>query len=67
MKKPPANIKEVRESLAEIAYTAWVDKSKLPQAIVAVNALGKMNATIASELKNAELAKEKPNIPFLQY
>lgn len=65
--KKVTNIKEVREALAEAAETAWIDKSFLPRATVVVNAMGKINNTIALELKAAELAKKEPNIEFLKY
>lgn len=65
--KKVTNIKEVREALAEAAETAWIDKSFLNRSIVVVNAMGKINATIALELKAAEMAKKEPDIDFLKY
>ena len=65
--KKVTNIKEVREAVAEAAETAWIDKSFLGRATVVVNAMGKINGTIALELKNAELSKKEPNIDFLKY
>lgn len=65
--KQVTNIKELREALAEAADIAWRDKSFAPRAIIVVNAMGKINNSLALELKAAELAKEVPVIPFLQY
>lgn len=65
--KQPKNIKEVREVLAEAAETAWKDKSFIGRATVVVNAMGKINGTLALELKQAELAKKLPDIDFLKY
>jgi hypothetical protein len=65
--KKVTNIKEVREALAEAAETAWIDKSYLNRAITVVNAMGKINGTIALELKAAELSKKEPDIAFLKY
>jgi len=65
--KKVTNIKEVREALAEAAETAWIDKTFAAKAIIVVNAMGKINHSIALELKQYELRKESPNIPFLDY
>lgn len=65
--KKVTNIKEVREALAEAAETAWIDKTFVNRAVVVVNAMGKINASLAIELKQAELAKKEPNIEFLNY
>lgn len=65
--KKVTNIKEVREALAEAAETAWIDKSFVNRAIVVVNAMGKINASLALELKASELAKKQPDIEFLKY
>lgn len=65
--KKVTNIKEVREALAEAAETAWIDPSFLPRAVNVVNAMGKINGSIALELKQAEIAKKQPDIEFLKY
>lgn len=65
--KKVTNIKEVREALAEAAETAWIDKTFVNRAVVVVNAMGKINGTVALELKAAELAKKEPDIEFLKY
>jgi hypothetical protein len=65
--KKVTNIKDVREALAEAAETAWIDKSFVNRAVIVVNAMGKINASIALELKAAELSKKEPNIEFLKY
>jgi len=65
--KKVTNIKEVREALAEAAETAWIDKTFIPRAVVVVNAMGKINNSVALELKQAELANKQPDIKFLKY
>lgn len=58
MHQKPQNIHEVRENLAEAAYTAWIDKSFVPRATVMVNAMGKTLNSVALEIKAAELKHE---------
>lgn len=57
MHQNPQNLKEVRENLAQAAYTAWMDKSFVPRSTVVVNAMGKMINTVALEVKAAEMNK----------
>ena len=57
MNQNPSNLQEVRENLAEAAYTAWIDKSFVPRATVMVNAMGKTINTVALEIKAAEMNK----------
>jgi hypothetical protein len=59
MHKNPNNLQEVRDNLAEAAYTAWIDKSFVPRAIVMVNAMGKTINSVALEVKAAELNKSE--------
>jgi hypothetical protein len=59
MHKNPATLQEVRDNLAEAAYTAWIDKSFVPRAIVMVNAMGKTINSVALEIKAAELNKSE--------
>ena len=59
MHKNPRNLSEVRDNLAEAAYTSWVDKSFVPRAIVMVNAMGKTINSVALEIKAAELSKSE--------
>lgn len=66
MHKNPTNLKEVRENLAEAAYTAWIDKSFVNRAVVMVNAMGKIVTTAALSLKAAELSKQACSDPLLQ-
>ena len=57
MHKNPSNINQVRENLAEAAYTAWIDKSFVPRSTVVVNAMGKVINSVALEIKAAEMNK----------
>jgi len=59
MHKNPSNLQEVRDNLAEAAYTSWIDKSFVPRAIVMVNAMGKTIGSVALEIKAAELNKSE--------
>jgi hypothetical protein len=59
MHKNPSNLQEVRDNLAEAAYTAWIDKSFVPRATVMVNAMGKTISTVALEIKAAEMNKSE--------
>ena len=59
MNQNPSNLKQVRENLAEAAYTAWIDKSFVPRATVMVNAMGKIINSIAIEVKAAEINKSE--------
>jgi len=65
MHKNPSNLSEVRDNLAEAAYTAWIDKSFVPRAIVMVNAMGKTINSVALELKAAELNKTEATSTML--
>jgi len=65
MHQNPATINQVRENLAEAAYTAWIDKSFVNRATVMVNAMGKVITSVALEIKAAELAKAVPVIDLL--
>lgn len=65
MHQNPSNLNEVRENLAEAAYTAWVDKSYVNRAVVMVNAMGKIVTTAALSLKAAELNKQSCADPLL--
>ena len=59
MHKNPSNLSEVRDNLAEAAYTAWIDKSFVNRAIVMVNAMGKTINSVALEIKAAEMSKSE--------
>jgi len=59
MHKNPSNLQEVRDNLAEAAYTSWIDKSFVPRSIVMVNAMGKTINSVALEIKAAELSKSE--------
>jgi hypothetical protein len=59
MHKNPSSLQQVRDNLAEAAYTAWIDKSFVPRAIVMVNAMGKTINSVALEIKAAELSKSE--------
>lgn len=65
MHQKPSNLSEVRENLSEAAYTAWVDKSFVPRAVVMVNAMGKIVQTVALGLKAAEINKSAFHDPML--
>ena len=65
MHQNPNNLTEVRENLAEAAYTAWLDKSFVPRAVVMVNAMGKIVQTVAINLKAAEINKQTFHDPML--
>ena len=65
MHKNPSNLQEVRDNLAEAAYTSWIDKSFVPRAIVMVNAMGKTISSVALEIKAAELSKSEVNSSML--
>ena len=59
MHQNPNNLSQVRENLAEAAYTAWIDKNFVNRATVMVNAMGKTITTVALEIKAAELSKSE--------
>jgi len=59
MHQNPNNLSQVRENLAEAAYTAWIDKNFVNRATVMVNAMGKTINTVALEIKAAELSKSE--------
>jgi len=65
MHQNPNNLSEVRENLAEAAYTAWIDKSFVPRAVVMVNAMGKIVQTVAIGLKASEINKSTCHDPML--
>ena len=65
MHQNPNNLKEVRENLAEAAYTAWVDKSFVNRATVMVNAMGKTINSVALEIKAAEMNKSEVSSSML--
>ena len=65
MHQNPSDLSEVRENLAEAAYTAWLDKSFVPRAVVMVNAMGKIVQTVAIGLKAAEINKSTYHDPML--
>lgn len=65
MHKNPSNLQQVRDNLAEAAYTSWIDKSFVPRAIVMVNAMGKTINSVALEIKAAELSKSEVNSAML--
>lgn len=65
MHKNPSNLQEVRDNLAEAAYTAWIDKSFVNRAICMVNAMGKTISSVALEIKAAELSKAPPTSSML--
>lgn len=65
MHQNPKNLTEVRDNLAEAAYTAWIDKSFIPSATIMVNAMGKMISTVVLEIKAAELSKAAPQSSML--
>jgi len=66
MHQNPTSLLEVRENLAEAAYTAWIDKSFVNRAVVMVNTMGKVVTTVALSLKAAELSKQACTDPLLQ-
>ena len=59
MHKNPNNLSQVRENLAEAAYTAWIDKNFVNRATVMVNAMGKTISSVALEIKAAEMNKSE--------
>ena len=59
MHEKPTNLSQVRDNLSEAAYTAWIDKSFVPRAIVMVNAMGKAINSVGLEIKAAELRKSE--------
>jgi len=59
MNKQPSNLQEIRENLAEAAYTAWIDKNFVNRAVVVVNAMGKIINSVALEIKAAEMNKSE--------
>lgn len=65
MHQNPKSMTDVRENLAEAAYTAWIDKSFVPRATVMVNAMGKVISSVALEIKAAELSKSAPVIGMI--
>jgi len=65
MHQIPSNLQEVRENLAEAAYTAWIDKSFLPRSINVINAMGKMISSVAVEVKAADLNRSEVNSTML--
>jgi len=66
MHKNPSNLQEVRDNLSEACYTAWIDKSFVPRAVVVVNGMGKIISSVAVGLKAAELNKETYRDPMLR-
>ena len=66
MHQNPKSLKEVRDNLAEAAYTAWIDKSFVNRAIVMVNAMGKTISSVALEIKAAELSKSEVQSDMIQ-
>jgi hypothetical protein len=65
MHKNPSTLHQVRENLSEAAHTAWLDRNFVPRASIMVNAMGKIIASVACEIKAAELAKTAPNSSML--
>lgn len=65
MHKSPSTLQQVRDNLSEAAYTAWIDKSFVPRAIVMVNAMGKTINSVALEIKAAEMSKTEVNSAML--
>lgn len=65
MHKNPSSLSEVRDNLAEAAYTAWIDKSFVNRAIVMVNAMGKTINSVALEIKVAEVNRTECNSTML--
>lgn len=65
MNQNPTNLNQVRENLAEAAYTAWIDKSFVNRATVMVNAMGKMINSVALEIKAAEMNKSEVSSTML--
>lgn len=65
MHKNPNNLQQVRDNLAEAAYTAWIDKNYVNRAVVVVNAMGKTIGSVALEIKAAELNKSEVASPML--
>ena len=65
MNQNPTNLNQVRENLAEAAYTAWIDKSFVNRATVMVNAMGKVINSVALEIKAAEMNKSDVNSTML--
>jgi hypothetical protein len=65
MHKNPSNLQEVRDNLAEAAYTAWIDKNFVNRAVVVVNAMGKTINSVALEIKAAEMSKSELNCSML--
>jgi hypothetical protein len=59
MHKNPSNLQQVRDNLAEAAYTAWIDQSFVPRAVVMVNAMGKTINSVTVEIKAAELSESE--------
>ena len=59
MNKQPSNLQEIRENLAEAAYSAWIDKNFVNRAVVVVNAMGKIINSVALEIKAAEMNKSE--------
>ena len=58
-------MQEVRDNLAEAAYTAWIDKNYVNRAVVVVNAMGKTINSVALEIKAAEMSKSELNCSML--
>ncbi len=65
MHQNPNNLSQVRENLAEAAYTAWIDKSYVARATIMVNAMGKTINSVALALKAAEINKQTFHDPML--
>ena len=66
--KPVENINDMRRRLAELEVAAADgDRKDLPRVVCGVNAMGKITATIAIELKAAEINKTKVDCPWLTY
>ena len=66
MHKNPNSLSDVRDNLAEAAHTAWLDKSFVPRATVMVNAMGKIVASVALEIKACEMNKSTVQSNMLQ-
>ena len=65
MNQNPSNLQEVRENLAEAAYTAWIDKNFVNRAVVMVNSMGKIINSVALEIKAAEMSKSEVSSSML--
>lgn len=59
--RTPKNLKDVRDTLGEIASAVLDDRRMVPQAKEASNALGKMTNTVKSYLEACKIAGVKPS------